>query len=338
MACYFWRFLDYTLGRIKKDWSVAILLLSMLGMLGLAFVFDTDDAVAEEDTIVDEENPAGEDIVTGLALNGNIVTATEGDDVVTGDMLFEGFDGPDDGVSTINLFGGDDSYSSGPTAEMNIIINGCDHNDTISLGSDIGIASGDAGDDVLFGGLGSQLHGGAGDDVLTYNTYDSSGDFGNSRASGGAGVDTIQVEHALGWHNSYDTTSTFVTGGDGADSFLLELVDQVETTDDGFDGTLGQTGFDIAQVYIEDFTPGVDVIEIDISSFTDGGNYELVDVNLEEDPRLFHFPEEDNNWYGLTLSLLAEGRTEPFDAVVHFRSAGGEVTLADITILSGLAA
>lgn len=65
----------------------------MLGMLGLAFVFDTDDAVAEEDTIVDEENPAGEDIVTGLALNGNIVTATEGDDVVTGDMFLKGLMG-----------------------------------------------------------------------------------------------------------------------------------------------------------------------------------------------------------------------------------------------------
>ena len=217
--------------------------------------------------------------------------------------------------------------------------NGGAGNDTISFENDEGgIANGDAGDDVLSGGIGAQLNGGAGNDEINFDTFDGAGDYGFSGASGGAGDDAILVKHELGWDNSYDTSPTTVTGDEGADDFILELIDGVETGDDGFEGTLDQTSGDIAQVYIEDFSPDEDTLVIDVSSFTDGGIYELTDVTLDEDPTLIHNPEEDDNWYGLTLSLLAKGQTEPFEAVVHFRSAGGAVTLDDITILSGLAA
>ena len=145
----------------------------------------------------------------------------------------------------------------------------------------------------------------------------------------------LHVQHILGLDNTFDNEIAHVTGGEGNDDFIVELFDGVVPRINAM-GDLETLSFDAAQVEILDFVPGEDTLTIDVSSFPEAGRYELVDVELRGYVPFGDMPE--GGWHAVIVSLLEQGQTEPFETVVRFRSVGGEVTLDDITILTGLAA
>lgn len=283
----------------------------------------------EVDEIADDE----------ITFRFDTFTATEGDDTVTVEALLgaEGFDGEYVSVgSGLNLLSGDDVFDTNLSA-YEFELNAGDGDDTVSMNRIEGVANGDAGNDVMSGGLGVALNGGDGDDTLSFETNDGHGDYRGSAAHGGAGDDAILVSHELGWRNTFDTATTLVSGGPGADLFVMELTDGTVTELDEFEGYVQRTELEEVQVYVQDFTSGEDTLEIDISDFTENGVFELVSASLE--PLADHWSTPaGSNGFELMLDLLAEGEVEPFQVRVVISTPGVALALSDIGIETGLAA
>ena len=97
---------------------MSIVMLSLLGLMGLAFVFNTDDEADEEEIVVDEEEVVADvDTVTDedptemVRLDADTLIGTQGDDVITNDAIveLEGYDDVQFGIAELNLHGGNDS-------------------------------------------------------------------------------------------------------------------------------------------------------------------------------------------------------------------------------------
>ena len=213
-------------------------------------------------------------------------------------------------------------------------MNAGDGNDTLEFTDEqFPYVNGGDGDDVINAPVGV-LNGDAGNDTITSNIFDGLPESGPS-LSGGAGDDVLHVQHILGLDNTFDNEIAYVTGGEGNDDFIVELFDGVVPRINAM-GDLETLSFDAAQVEILDFVPGEDTLTIDVSSFTEAGRYELVDVEVRGYAPSDDMPEGVR--HAVIVSLLEQGQTEPFVTVVRFLSVGGEVTLDDVTILTGLAA
>ena len=93
-------------------------MLSLLGLMGLAFVFNTDDEADEEEIVVDEEEVVAdvdtvtdEDPIEMVRLDADTLIGTQGDDVIANDAIveLEGYDDVQFGIVELNLHGGNDS-------------------------------------------------------------------------------------------------------------------------------------------------------------------------------------------------------------------------------------
>ena len=105
-------------------------------------------------------------------------------------------------------------------------------------GTDVNIAYGNGGDDVLVGGRNyDELYGGDGNDDVDGGDFDDQvyGDAGNDLVSGGAGLDSVYG----------GAGDDYVSGGRGDDSVLGEDGNDTVSGDDGNDSLSGGAGDDI---------------------------------------------------------------------------------------------
>lgn len=95
-----------------------VVMLSLLGLMGLAFVFNTDYEADEEEIVVDEEGVVAdvdtvtdEDPIEMVRLDADTLIGTQYDDMIANDAIveLEGYDDVQFGIAELNLHGGNDS-------------------------------------------------------------------------------------------------------------------------------------------------------------------------------------------------------------------------------------
>ncbi|WP_039018646.1 calcium-binding protein [Halocynthiibacter namhaensis] len=199
--------------------------------------YDGDDEIhggAGDDTIDGDD---GDDDLSGDFGNDEI-HAGDGEDTITGDDGNDRLFG-ENGDDTVRGGDGDDFVVGGDGDD---ILEGNDGNDTLAGGS---------GDDVISGGAGEDnIQGGQGDDILS--GLDDGGVDIRDFLNGGNGDDTLIVGDA-----------DVATGGEGADSFQLNITDTLP---------IG--------AQIMDFDSSEDSIVLLLDPFSDEPN----EVTVEPDP------------------------------------------------------
>ena len=292
----------------------------MLGMLGMAFIFDSgDDTTPDgdseagetpdieetldiEDTVVEQEeaiapggtvdDPVQSEPLTleGVPFGNNgpeyqraTIVGTQGDDFVTNETVTALLDASD----TKSFFVGLDLGAGDDFAELDV---------SVGSGTGLIVNSGSGDDTIGVAEFWSEVRGDDGDDLLTSfgasALYGGAGDdtlsvavggFSHDGAlvSGGDGDDVLDVYHTLGEDNGFDNAETEMRGGAGSDQFNINLFDGVEPTVDLFLEEITLSS-DIAQVRITDFVAGEDALAVDVSSFKQNGKFELDDVGLED--------------------------------------------------------
>jgi Ca2+-binding RTX toxin-like protein len=175
-------------------------------------------------------NFAGDINGIGNALNNKIIgtsgsntlSGREGNDILFGNYGDDRLDG-EDGDDSLYGGGGDDDLSGGSGEDY---LNGGDDNDSLDGGEDNDILDGWDGDDYLNGGAGSDtLFGDLGNDTLEGGNGNDTlvSEDGNDTLYGGSGNDILEGDNGsdyldgYGWGTEFDT----LTGGDGADTFIL---------------------------------------------------------------------------------------------------------------------
>lgn len=349
---------------------MSALALSVLALMGLAFAFDSGDGTSDEEAVVDAdvideeesseadpnvplegvpttESPDVEELppevitlessphgVPDVLLT--TVIGTQGDDFITGETVDSLID--DAGgyhiIMEMNLGAGDDYLAADAIRTGGETVDAGDGNDTIENEVSWTDIRGGSGDDVLSSDVVATLDGEAGNDTLSMDigpfTFD-----GGGAVLGGSGDDLLQVSHDLGHDNNFDLGPSRMYGGEGADEFRIELIDDVGPLYT-YDEEWVTLESDMAQVEVQDFVAGEDALAVDVTSFTEGGRYELVDVVLVD----AQVPSSwaAGNWYSLSLAFSGTGETGDFSTAILIRSEEGGVTLDDISILSGVAA
>lgn len=149
-------------------------------------------------------------------------------------------------IEGLSLSAFDDSYIASDTVAYNL--------------------NGGGGDDFMQGGaIGVQFWGGRGDDEMHGGSGDDfmEGDDGADLIDGGAGDDQLQVRN--NWSGG-QTTDT-LTGGDGADNFLLIM-------SNGYGDPLTNT----VDAIVTDFVQGEDTLDLD-DFWQEGVGYSIADVS-----------------------------------------------------------
>ncbi len=247
----------------------------------------SEDEPVEDETIIGGDGSdhlrggGGNDVIEGAA-GQDILHGEAGDDLVAGgdgdDMLFGN--------------GGDDILTGG---DGNDELTGGEGDDTLSGGDGDDVVQAGYGNDVLSGGEGQDtLFGGDGDDIIigTEDSAVAAQDFLN----GGAGDDTIVAG-----------AGDVVTGGEGADSILLD--NSGEDEDDPEDVTVMgfQPGEDKLLIAWDDQAPP----EIRIETDADKPSLTRVFVNDQDVAHLFGAE-------GITvddIQLIAEAELARFSAL-----------------------
>jgi hypothetical protein len=175
-----------------------------------------------------------------------LLEGTEGNDT-----LSSGQDS-DLAPATINLLeGADVAVVEDP---LGITVSGGDGDDIISSTAVGNTLNGDAGNDRITGIDANNMHGGAGDDEITFNS-DVELNSSTAQISGGAGNDTINVLADAGV-NTADRGGAIISGGAGNDEFNITLVLENSQEDSGvLDTNIGR---------ITDFDPAEDTLIIDV--------------------------------------------------------------------------
>lgn len=193
---------------------------------------------------------AGDDFAS-LGAGDDRAAMGDGNDIVEADTGNDSVDG-DAGNDLIYGQAGNDVLSGGAGSDG---ISGGDGADTLSGDNGNDLLYGDAGDDFVSGGAGAdQIYGGSGDDRLSSYGTDNSAEAsmtaidGTDELFGGAGNDLLIFGH--GDH---------ATGGDGQDSFALDL--------------RWADGNDLAQ--INDYLAQTDQIELHYTPHFDVTNTEI---------------------------------------------------------------
>jgi hypothetical protein len=126
----------------------------------------------------------------------------------------------------VDLGSGNDTFD-GVTGVLTGSLSGGLGNDVLRGGGGSGTLDGGGGSDLVIGGRGAQVVlGGDGDDTV-------SGVYNNTSVSGGAGNDTIQVD---GYYTSDPLHLTRMDGGDGDDTFRVNVLSGRSLTIDGGSG------------------------------------------------------------------------------------------------------
>lgn len=201
-------------------------------------------------TITDGEARIAQTAILNLV--ENVLTGSDGDDLILGTRgrdVIAGLDGDDNlaglgGQDRIHGAGGDDNISGGDGDDH---LWGGDGDDLISGGRGDDWISGGAGNDRLFGEEGNDtIEGGAGDDEIAGGAGDDllSGGDGQDRISGGAGDDVVFAD--LG-HDTVlgDAGDDLLFGGAGDDLLDGGTGDDILTGGEGRDRLFGGTGNDI---------------------------------------------------------------------------------------------
>lgn len=223
--------------------------------------------------IIEESLDSGDDVIFGGrgdnfiagGAGSDFIDAGAGDDVVfeswfIGEPIADGNDTIFGGAGNDSLTGydGDDSIDGGRDDDAlygdngNDTLIGGDGNDQLFGGAQNDLLNGGSGNDTLEGGYGfDTINGGEGNDVINIRgetRYPETSD--TDVINGGAGNDTI-----------YATEGSTLTGGLGADSFIVE-----------------EDLSDTLVPRITDFDPAVDSLHIDLTPEDgDGGAFTLVD-------------------------------------------------------------
>lgn len=212
--------------------------------------------------------------------DGMTIYGGAGDDTITGSEYFtriflRGGAGDDEIISHGNIsFGGsgDDLITVqpfSPEEEPYVVgVFGDDGNDTIEAPLGLVSASGGAGDDVM-GGQGGSFYGDAGDDAITLRRDTDDGTFASGGlADGGDGDDTLTARidvqpDAYFTRGDYflaepDTYDVFLSGGAGADEFVVDA--ELNFVSQGDAGT-----GPVVIATLTDFDPAEDVLIVDFS-------------------------------------------------------------------------
>ena len=251
----------------------------------------------EPETPVEPEEP--EEPVEPETPEAEVINGTAGSDVINAEdnQIVNGLDG-DDGLSTsdasngavVNSGAGDDSIN---LAGINVTGNGGEGNDLISASFANGAAlNGEAGDDTLNG------------------WRNSSG----LVIDGGLGNDTITDEALLEMRED-GVMADILTGGEGADSFFINLVNQ--TILDGQEPLLeGDIGI-VSQ--ITDFDPDEDMLLIDVNNADEAGTNDPVRT-LDS----FTLVEAaDGSYTDVQLVISTAGGTGTLTATIRLDGATG---------------
>lgn len=269
---------------------------------------DTNDSedfpLESEDDLITDDEAVGDDGPILVQYNDNIV-GTDGDDVYEieiGGATISAGDGDDTifgpeelaftDQMTVNGEGGDDTIDVSTIA--NVVVFGGDGNDTISI----------SGHNQGGAGYVMQADGGAGDDQIFADVGGIT--FGSASAAGS------------------------LTGGDGADSFILHINPFFEYGIEGIDAASISAPFEhnptegvleLACVTIEDFESGEDALVVDAAPDAEGYTLTnaVLDTTTTDDHYLILFYEPDD----------ADLRT----VAVHVDLNGADVTEDDISFI-----
>ncbi len=211
-----------------------------------------------------------------------------------------------EGAGSATLWGDDGedritTWEYHASAEAPLVAHGGAGNDALLAG--VGHAHGDAGDDFLSGtgfedyplydGLGTTLHGGAGNDLLFgWQNAQAEGDAGNDTLAlgngadgrGGAGDDTLIL--APTWFGaSADAGTIHATGGAGQDVFAVDM--EVAR------------GYALpATAVITDFTPGEDRLLVELADMQTGDH--VYDHASVTENAVLGYSEVTLHWRALT--------------------------------------
>ncbi|APE42663.1 hypothetical protein BOO69_03930 [Sulfitobacter alexandrii] len=225
------------------------------------FATDTSDgAVLNGDDGRDDLRAGG----TAPTLNGG-----EGDDSLYNDDAVD---------AVLNGDGGDDFF--GLQTDQDLEGNGGTGNDVFEAfieGGDVRLNGGEGDDDFIVGGEGGVIHGDAGDDVIY---IESAG----AEAFGDDGNDDLAVRVVLD-AGAADAAST-LAGGEGADSFTIELYDPARPADPQ-DDDLGVV------THISDFDPQEDNLVLDLR----GSGSQVNGISTT--------PSEDGSYLDVTVDVAA---------------------------------
>jgi hypothetical protein len=211
------------------------------------------------------ESVAEEEPNERLELNDGTITGTQGDDVVTGDIIseLEGYVELNFGLTELNLLGGDDTAildfdDNGPY--VNLL--GGQGDDYIVADQYAGQFDGGEGDDTIIAGYGTTVDGGAGNDSISIDMSDAYGD-AVYNATGGEGDDTLEVTSTVG-SSVPDFPTTALTGGEGSDTFLAELTLVEDDFANIYETRPSSTGSH-AGLSVRDFDPAEDTLTITLN-------------------------------------------------------------------------
>lgn len=233
---------------------LALLLLGT-GLMGLMVIDGFGD---------DTESEEGET----LEFDGSeTLTGTEGDDTLASDQddalapetieLLGGNDSAEVSTLGIDIYGGagDDILTS--TAQWGSL-NGGDGNDTLTASNQGVVLYGGDGDDILSGVDTNALYGGDGDDTLILDGATPVAE-DSEIADGGAGDDTFYITETVGddWPLNNNTA---IVGGEGNDSFNVELLLENGVSDYDEDGEVHSD-----TVSFVDFDPDEDSLVIELT-------------------------------------------------------------------------
>lgn len=296
-----------------------------LGGLLLTNVFDDDDD--DTDTRVsaqDEDTPIADGDVYLENTGAEVLIGGDGVDI----YLLDRDVAPEDVPREINLGAGSDIARvdvdfQDPKPQL---IRGGAGDDILS--NERGVLRGGPGEDVLEGINGMEVFGGQDDDVITVDARGTAFGAAVTTVSGGAGDDEITIIESPG--TSRDTNGRVeVTGGSGADTFIIEAVDFFAPDQDGdLDQLIGGGDTEVLELLpyanINDFEPGVDELIIRIGSST-----AVVDLDIQP-------LEQTNREPGVTVSFTTRGGffEPPQKGSINLFGVP-DLTLDDVTFIGG---
>ena len=197
-------------------------------------------AASDHITVV---NSAGSIVVEGLPVQ----------------VTIEGAEAANDSL-VINALGGNDTIDAS-AAQIKVVIDGGDGNDTIIGGQGADVLTGGAGNDVVTGGLGSDIANlGDGNDQFIWNPGD-----GSDTVDGGAGTDTLVF-------NGSNANETIDISANGSHARLFRDVGNITMDLNAVEHIQLNTIGGADTVTVEDLTgTGVTQVAIDLSATAGSG-------------------------------------------------------------------
>ncbi|PCH73425.1 MAG: hypothetical protein COC12_04925 [Rhodobacteraceae bacterium] len=252
---------------------IGFVLLAVMGTAAIgAGIFDLFDDGNDDDNSASNDSGAGGDQGQVLSYEDTdslgLLSGADGDDTLSGGQ------DPDLAPGTIDLMAGDDTAVVEHPFGIQVL--GGEGDDTLSSTSVGNTLIGGAGNDTLTGIDANDMDGGAGDDVIT---FDSDVELNDNVAiiDGGTGDDTITVLADAGV-DSLDRGGAIITGGEGSDQFDIKLDLLASQNSISEDDGLLETG----TARIADFNPDEDAITIEVIRNAETAGRDLSAIGFDQ--------------------------------------------------------